>query len=313
MLQAIADYLYPVGSYYTTESPELDTVEKMNAYFGGTWEAIIDKFIYAFSVAGQEGGEASHTLTIEEMPNHNHRVLTKTSGYSGNATNLRNGSSGYGYGTAVAGLEQNASTAYVNDNGTDWYLQGTGGSQPHNNMPPYRTAFVYKRTSLSGGGLKFLQLWEGGEDMLNSPQNPELQSLLDRLSNLENETSTLRTNLTDTQNSLTSLTTTVNNMLKTTGVKIGEFLGSTGTIRLSEPITNFRIIVINSDNRDDGNGFVTSQQCLPVGYILACGYGKELSSYGRDNVSFTEKFVNANTLQFTQDYYSRRKRVYGIR
>ena len=37
---SIADLMYPVGSYYITESDELNTVEKMNAFFGGTWEQV---------------------------------------------------------------------------------------------------------------------------------------------------------------------------------------------------------------------------------------------------------------------------------
>lgn len=58
MLQAIADYLYPVGSYYITESSELNTVAKMNAHFGGEWIALdAGRFLEAgTSVANKEAG-----------------------------------------------------------------------------------------------------------------------------------------------------------------------------------------------------------------------------------------------------------------
>lgn len=34
---AILDFVYPVGSYFITESPNYDTVAKVQAHFGGTW------------------------------------------------------------------------------------------------------------------------------------------------------------------------------------------------------------------------------------------------------------------------------------
>ena len=34
---AILDFIYPVGSYFITESANYDTVEKVQAHFGGTW------------------------------------------------------------------------------------------------------------------------------------------------------------------------------------------------------------------------------------------------------------------------------------
>lgn len=64
---------------------------------------------------GQKGGEENHTLSVAEMPTHSHDALMRQPG----------GSSGgdaapHTTGTATPGV--NAST---------------GGSQPHNNMPPY--------------------------------------------------------------------------------------------------------------------------------------------------------------------------------
>ena len=76
----LLDFTHPVGSlYWSTDSTSPATL------FGGTWEAITDKFILAAGslyTAGDTGGEATHTLTIDEMPKHTHKVR-----YVGNYAN----------------------------------------------------------------------------------------------------------------------------------------------------------------------------------------------------------------------------------
>ena len=103
----------------------------MNAYFGGTWEQIQNRFLLgaggAYKVGIQEG-EATHTLTIAEMPTHSHKYYRMQSG---------------------------GTTWWVNGNKDTIFSQSvvdtnpSGNGQPHNNMPPYRAVYMYRRKSLA--------------------------------------------------------------------------------------------------------------------------------------------------------------------
>ena len=71
---------HPVGSYYTSDK---DT-EPSKIFGFGTWERVkgvvllgADEETYP---AGSEGGEASHQLTVDELPQHTHRVSIFTGG-----------------------------------------------------------------------------------------------------------------------------------------------------------------------------------------------------------------------------------------
>ena len=80
--------------------------------------------------AGSTGGEASHKLTLDEIPSHNHRQYVTAA--TGNGTGIR--------------------TDYSDDARSNPYDQGintgtAGGSKAHNNMPPYLAVYMWKRTA----------------------------------------------------------------------------------------------------------------------------------------------------------------------
>ena len=114
--------VYPVGSIYISVNSTSPA-----SLFGGTWEILNDVFLLAagsYANAGTFGGEATHTLTVDEMPSHNHTYTI-----SGNET-----------GTAWYGAKGTAK-------GTSQSSGNTGGGAAHNNMPPYLAVYMWKRVA----------------------------------------------------------------------------------------------------------------------------------------------------------------------
>lgn len=65
----LMDIVYPVGSIYHS----MDATSPASS-IGGTWTRL-NTFLYGSTTAKNTGGEATHTLTINEMPKHNHRTI----------------------------------------------------------------------------------------------------------------------------------------------------------------------------------------------------------------------------------------------
>lgn len=117
---------YPIGSIYQSTSSATP-----GSLLGGTWERIKDVFLLSAGDtyhAGLTGGEATHTLTISEMPAHAH-----DSGDLG----INWGPGPFQY------LAQ-----YSNEGspkGRALTTSDTGGGKSHNNMPPYLVVYMWKR------------------------------------------------------------------------------------------------------------------------------------------------------------------------
>ena len=129
--KTLFDLVYPVGAIYMSVSSTSPAI-----LFGGTWEQIQNRFLLAAGssyTAGNTGGEATHTLTKNEMPTHSHEI------YSGYGDVVSNVSDAYRYQTWGS-----------SDRGWKTGNLGTsniGGGKAHNNMPPYLVVYMWKRTA----------------------------------------------------------------------------------------------------------------------------------------------------------------------
>ena len=132
--------IYPIGSIYIS-------VNNTNpaTIFGGTWEQIKDRFLLSAGnsyTAGSTGGEATHTLTVDEMPSHRHSSDSYQYGYPSDSSITAKDD----YCTWVNRGTINGNAPATTDSG--WIKTSqAGGSQPHNNMPPYLTVYMWKRTA----------------------------------------------------------------------------------------------------------------------------------------------------------------------
>lgn len=122
---------YPIGSVYISYN-----ATNPATLFGGTWERKKDVFFLAAGdtfAPNTSGGEATHTLTTEEMPSHIHQVHAFP--YAGSDTN-------YYQISPTPGANVDSVTRWTGGVATP-----TGGGQAHNNMPPYETVYAWKRTA----------------------------------------------------------------------------------------------------------------------------------------------------------------------
>ena len=121
--------IYKIGDIYITTNSE-NPADR----FGGQWEQIKGRFLLAADDStykiGTIGGEATHSLSINELPSHEHPYITVSSiQFDLNNYNMASGFNVQNEGTGIA------------------YTNAVGGNQAHNNMPPYITVYVWKRVS----------------------------------------------------------------------------------------------------------------------------------------------------------------------
>ena len=76
----LLDIVYPVGSIYQSMSKTSPA-----SLVGGTWTQI-KTFLYGSDTPKNTGGEATHRLTVNEMPSHNHPLIDRL-GCGWNSTN----------------------------------------------------------------------------------------------------------------------------------------------------------------------------------------------------------------------------------
>lgn len=121
-----------------TGAPDLSTPEKVAAVYGyGTWERYgTDRVTVGAGgdyAAGSVGGEKEHTLTVDEMPSHSHKINDMSWGGKDLNNEIH---TNYNFWV----FDRNNNAPISSD-----YLQATGSNNPHNNMPPYIGTYKYRR------------------------------------------------------------------------------------------------------------------------------------------------------------------------
>lgn len=115
----IIDTIYPIGSIYMS----VNEVNPTN-FLGGTWEQIKDKFLLSAGdsySAGSTGGEATHTLTIDEIPSHTHT-------FTGTAVNTGNQSANHTHSIPALSGSTNETGAHTHDMSNEYRVNMTVGS-----------------------------------------------------------------------------------------------------------------------------------------------------------------------------------------
>lgn len=128
-INTVIKSIYKVGDYFITHNA--DNPAKR---FGGQWELVKDKFLIG---AGgdyeilSEGGEKEHTLSVDELPEHNHQINDKGSG-----TDRDWGNEYF-----------NLPGSYKESARTKWVTSNVGSGKAHNNMPPYKAVYIWVKIS----------------------------------------------------------------------------------------------------------------------------------------------------------------------
>lgn len=136
--------VYPVGSIYIS-------VNSTNPgdLFGGTWvifgegrtlvgvyENVEYESQWPYQSSEIAGGEETHKLTTDELPSHSHDVWSYISG----------GSSTFHTGSGPA-INSTVVWSSKDQNNYQMRTATKGSGKAHNNMPPYITVYMWKRTA----------------------------------------------------------------------------------------------------------------------------------------------------------------------
>ena len=132
MQNKLLDSIYPIGRGFI----DFTNADYSN-YLGFTWERTLvgltpvglDASQTEFNTIGKTGGEKTHTLTIDELPEFKPTALvdTQTGSVTGSAIVYRPVTDGIWYGADM--------------------FQTIGGNQPHNNLQPYQVVAYWKRVA----------------------------------------------------------------------------------------------------------------------------------------------------------------------
>jgi hypothetical protein len=131
----LSSLTYPVGAYYLSNSPISPA-----SLFGGTWTRVTDNRFLCGASSVTTGGENTHVLTKDEMPSHKHEF-----GFNDTNTSYREITSIIVNGISTVTAQTNWSSGGTGLSAAE--IQSAGSSAAHNNMPLYRSCYMWYRTA----------------------------------------------------------------------------------------------------------------------------------------------------------------------
>jgi len=144
--------VYPVGSIYTNAAVSTNPATLLGF---GTWTAFgsgrvlvgVDAGQTEFDTLGETGGSKTHTLTSGEMPSHAHIQDAHAHGPAAGMTSFWQANSGGTAQIAASPAVFPANNSVATTGSTTATNQNTGGGESHNNLQPYITVYMWRRTA----------------------------------------------------------------------------------------------------------------------------------------------------------------------
>jgi microcystin-dependent protein len=141
-LLKVSARIFPIGYIISVDNPNFDPHD---FYIDGVWERIkgrvvvgVDENQTEFNETGKTGGEKTHTLTVEQIPAHNHRLGFR---YGSDPTSTS-------FEQAYASFPHMGSGEIARGYAPD-KMQNVGSGAAHNNLQPYYVAYIWKLVSYS--------------------------------------------------------------------------------------------------------------------------------------------------------------------
>ena len=161
LVRAQMDIAHPVGSYYMSEN---STNPKVLLGFG-EWTQIKDRVLIGAGnsyTVGAQGGSATHTLTVAQMPSHSHDApqgdtsvddyvfevsRTNSLATTGRIQIATSTSTGRYVNGANINATDSIGTNDVNASDATKSTKKTGGGSSFSILNPYRAVYIWRRTA----------------------------------------------------------------------------------------------------------------------------------------------------------------------